>query len=58
MSSNAVCATRNDLLLQFEWENYGADLEGLAAMTREEVVAMLKRNSTGFSRRALPLCQP
>jgi len=44
--------------LQFDWENYGADLEGLAAMTREEVVAMLKRNSTGFSRRALPLCYP
>lgn len=55
MSLNAVCAPRNGTLWQFDWENYGADLEGLAAMTREEVVAMLKRNSTGFSRRALPL---
>ena len=40
------------MVLQFEWADYEADLASLATMAREEVVAMLKRNSTGFSRRA------
>ena len=31
-------------------EDYAGEVEELAAMTREEVVAMLKRHSTGFSR--------
>ena len=37
-------------MLQFDWADYEADMVSLEAMTREEVVAMLKRNSTGFSR--------
>ena len=37
-------------VLQFEWADYEADMASLATMAREEVVAMLKRNSTGFSR--------
>ena len=38
------------MVLQFEWVDYEADMASLASMAREEVVAMLKRNSTGFSR--------
>ncbi|KAK9824107.1 hypothetical protein WJX72_007799 [[Myrmecia] bisecta] len=36
--------------LNFAMESYSEELPDLAEMTREEVVAMLKRNSTGFSR--------
>ncbi|BDA40939.1 probable AP2-like ethylene-responsive transcription factor AIL1 at N-terminal half [Coccomyxa sp. Obi] len=36
--------------LNFKWERYQGMLAELNAMTREEVVALLKRNSTGFSR--------
>ncbi|EIE26470.1 AP2-domain-containing protein [Coccomyxa subellipsoidea C-169] len=35
--------------LNFTWERYEGMMADLDAMTREEVVAMLKRNSTGFS---------
>lgn len=38
------------ILVQFTWERYEGMMAELDAMTREEVVAMLKRNSTGFSR--------
>ena len=44
------------MVLQFEWADYEADMASLGTMAREEVVAMLKRNSTGFSRCACP-CQ-
>jgi len=37
---------------QFAPEHYAADMAMLDAQSREEVVAMLKRNSTGFSRRS------
>ena len=36
--------------VQFERDTYVNDVEILEGMTREEVVAMLKRNSTGFAR--------
>ena len=36
--------------VQFPWASYAPELASLEAMTREEVVSMLKRNSTGFSR--------
>lgn len=36
--------------VQFPWDSYAPELASLEAMTREEVVSMLKRNSTGFSR--------
>lgn len=48
---------------QFTWERYTGKLTELEDMNREEVVAMLKRHSTGFSRcpshaqLAYPLCQ-
>ena len=35
---------------QFPWDNYVSEQSMMEAMTREEVVSMLKRNSTGFSR--------
>jgi hypothetical protein len=35
---------------QFTWERYTGKLTELQDMNREEVVAMLKRHSTGFSR--------
>ena len=37
------------ILLQFEWAAYKAEMTGLAAMTGEGVVAMLRRNSTMLS---------
>ncbi|KAK9831882.1 hypothetical protein WJX81_005087 [Elliptochloris bilobata] len=46
----AIAFWRSDAVLNFEWAGYEADMAELAGMTREEVVAMLKRNSTGFSR--------
>lgn len=36
--------------MQFPIQDYAEETEELASMTREEVVAMLKRHSTGFSR--------
>ena len=39
--------------LQNTWERYTGKLEEMQDMSREEVVAMLKRRSTGFSR-----CRP
>ena len=36
--------------VQFPIGDYAGEAAELAAMTREEVVAMLKRGSTGFSR--------
>ena len=40
--------------LQFDRVEYEADMASLAEMTREEVVAMLLRNSLGFSRCTQP----
>ena len=36
--------------MQFTWERYAGKLTEMQDMSREEVVAMLKRRSTGFSR--------
>lgn len=38
--------------LQFPLKDYYNDLQSLQAMGKEEVVAMLRRSSTGFSRGA------
>lgn len=47
-----MCAlsTTSFLCLQFQWERYDGEVKQLTRMSREEVVAMLKRQSTGFSR--------
>jgi hypothetical protein len=43
-------AAHSFLAVQFPIGDYAGEAAELAAMTREEVVAMLKRGSTGFSR--------
>lgn len=43
-------AVHSFLAVQFPIGDYAGEAAELAAMTREEVVAMLKRGSTGFSR--------
>jgi hypothetical protein len=42
--------------MQFQWERYENEVEELSSMSREEVVTMLKRQSTGFSRCQRLLC--
>lgn len=37
-------------LLQFPHEHYAADVEATRGMARDEVIAALRRSSTGFSR--------
>ena len=53
--SSCHCWVRRFVVLQFPKEQYATEMSENAGLSRLEVVAKLKRNSTGFSRSAYSL---